>query len=162
MSESQDPRKTITEELVPTGFHRARKKAESYLQDKNKAANLLRKAKAKAAQKQGALAGVWEDLQTMFRMLKTWISGDYSGASWRTILLVVTAILYFVMPFDVIPDFIAALGFFDDAAVIAYIVSILKEELMAFSAWELLRREDQSSQDAQTHIEHHQLDEQDE
>ena len=148
MNESQDPRKTKTEELVPTGFHGARKKAESYLQDKDKAADLLHKARLKAAQMPGALADVWEDLQTLFRMLKTWISGDYPGASWQTILLVVTAILYFVMPLDVIPDFIAALGFLDDAVVIAYIVSNIKEELLAFTEWEILVREDQSSLDA--------------
>lgn len=141
MNDSQDPGKTRTEELVPTGFHGARKKAESYLQDKDKAADLLRKAREKAAQMPGALAGVWEDLQTLIRMLKTWLSGDYSGASWQTILLVVTAILYFVMPFDVIPDFIAALGFFDDAAIIAYIVSSIKEELLAFTEWETLDKE---------------------
>lgn len=141
MNDSQDPGKTRTEELVPTGFHGARKKAESYLQDKDKAADLLRKAREKAAQMPGALAGVWEDLQTLIRMLKTWLSGDYSGASWQTILLVVTAILYFVMPFDVIPDFIAALGFFDDAAIIAYIVSTIKEELLAFTEWETLDKE---------------------
>ena len=152
MNESQDPRETKTEELVPTGFHGARKKAESYLQDKDKATDLLRKARLKAAQMPGALAGVWEDLQTLFRMLKTWISGDYPGASWQTILLVVTAILYFVMPLDVIPDFIAALGFLDDAAVIAYIVSNIKEELLAFTEWEILVREGQSSQDVPLYI----------
>jgi uncharacterized membrane protein YkvA (DUF1232 family) len=152
MNESQDPGKTNSEELVPTGFHGARKKAESYLQDKDKAADLLRKARQKASQMPGALAGVWEDLQTLFRMLKTWISGEYPGASWQTILLVVTAILYFVMPLDVIPDFIVALGFLDDAAVIAYIVSNIKEELLAFTEWENLVREDQSSLDPPLHI----------
>lgn len=162
MSDSQDPGKTKSEELVPTGFYRAREKAESYLQDKDKAADLLRKARRKAVKMPGALAGVWEDLLTLFRMLKTWISGDYPGASWQTILLVVTAILYFVMPLDVIPDFIAVLGFFDDAAVIAYIVSNIKEELVAFVEWEVLVREDQSTKNAQIHIEHQSLDEKEE
>jgi uncharacterized membrane protein YkvA (DUF1232 family) len=154
LNKPRESRKTETEELVPTGFHGARKKAESYLQDKEKAADLLRKARLKASRMPGALAGVWEDLQTLFRMLKTWISGDYPGASWQTILLVVTAILYFVMPLDVIPDFIAALGFLDDAAVIAYIINSIKEELVTFKEWEILARQDQSMLDPPLHEEH--------
>ena len=123
-------------EQVPAGFRRAMKKAEVYLNDKEKAAELLRKAREKALEKQGALAGVWQDLLTLFRLLKTWITGEYEGVTWQSILLVITAVLYFVMPFDVIPDFIAVFGFFDDAAIIAYIVSRLRQELDTFTEWE--------------------------
>ncbi len=35
------------------------------------------------------------------------------------------ALAYFVLPFDVIPDFLAGVGFTDDAAVIAMAISIV-------------------------------------
>ena len=35
------------------------------------------------------------------------------------------ALAYFVMPFDVIPDFVAGIGFTDDAAVIALALSMV-------------------------------------
>jgi len=161
MHKSQDPGKSKPEELVPTGFHRAKKNAQAYLRDKGKAADLLRKAKKKAAHKQAALVGVWEDLQALLRMLKSWISGEYQGASWQTILLVLTAVLYFVMPLDVIPDFITGLGFFDDAAIIAFIVSSIREELVTYIEWEALQRKDQIPGNTQVQNGDQEADEQD-
>lgn len=39
------------------------------------------------------------------------------------------ALAYFVMPFDAIPDFIAGLGFTDDAAVLAMAISIVSRHI---------------------------------
>jgi len=127
---------------APAGFRRAKRKAQFYLENRDKAAELLQKASQKAMQKKAALEGVWEDLMALFRLLKAWISGDYKGVSWQTILLVLTAVLYFVVPVDVIPDFIIMLGFFDDAAIIAYVIHSIKEELDSFLQWEVEADED--------------------
>lgn len=39
------------------------------------------------------------------------------------------ALAYFVMPFDVIPDFIAGIGFTDDAAVLAMAIGIVSRHI---------------------------------
>jgi len=39
------------------------------------------------------------------------------------------ALAYFVMPFDVIPDFLAGVGFTDDAAVIALALSMVSRNI---------------------------------
>ena len=39
------------------------------------------------------------------------------------------ALAYFVMPFDVIPDFLAGIGFTDDAAVIALALSLVAKNI---------------------------------
>ncbi len=39
------------------------------------------------------------------------------------------ALAYFVMPFDVIPDFVAGLGFTDDAAVMAMAIGLVARHI---------------------------------
>jgi uncharacterized membrane protein YkvA (DUF1232 family) len=39
--------------------------------------------------------------------------------------VLIAALAYFVMPFDVIPDFIAGIGFTDDAAVLATAIGLV-------------------------------------
>jgi uncharacterized membrane protein YkvA (DUF1232 family) len=39
------------------------------------------------------------------------------------------ALAYFVMPFDVVPDFIAGLGFTDDAAVLAMAIGLVAKHM---------------------------------
>jgi uncharacterized membrane protein YkvA (DUF1232 family) len=47
------------------------------------------------------------------------------------------AIVYFVNPFDAIPDFIPVIGYLDDAAVIGWVMKTLKDEIERFRAWEV-------------------------
>lgn len=71
----------------------------------------------------------------MLHLVQAWARGDYSGVSKANLVLIVGAVVYFLMPTDLIPDFIAGLGFVDDAAVIAWVVGTVSDELAKFSAW---------------------------
>ena len=44
--------------------------------------------------------------------------------------------LYLISPLDVIPDFIPVVGYADDAAVIAWVLTSLAEDLKNFKSWE--------------------------
>jgi len=58
-------------------------------------------------------------------------------------VLVTVGILYFVMPIDLIPDFIPVVGFVDDAGVIWAVVKQIKTDLDNFLAWEITQAEDE-------------------
>ena len=63
------------------------------------------------------------------------ITGKYRAFSNASLLLIVFALLYFVTPTDVIPDFIPALGFTDDASVLYLIYRKLSKDIDQFLQW---------------------------
>jgi len=62
--------------------------------------------------------------------------GEYEGISRQTLVAVTAALLYFVVPFDVIPDFLLGWGFVDDAAVVGYVMTMLAAEMDTFRRWQ--------------------------
>ena len=72
----------------------------------------------------------------MVRLLKAWRRGDYPVVPWRTIILAIATLIYFVDPFDLIPDFVPVIGYLDDATVIAFVVESIRRDLDKFLAWE--------------------------
>ena len=120
----------------PRGFAQAQSQAESAARDKNKTKQLLHDALNKAYRNRAQLKSVWEDLMAVCRMLKAWSKGDYQSVPWKTIVLSLATIIYFLNPFDVAPDFIPGIGYLDDAMVLGFVVNSIKKELDKFLRWE--------------------------
>jgi uncharacterized membrane protein YkvA (DUF1232 family) len=120
----------------PRGFAQAQNQAESAARDKNKTKQLLHDALNKAYRNRAQLKSVWEDLMTVCRMLKAWSKGEYQSVPWKTIVLSLATIIYFLNPFDVAPDFIPGIGYLDDAVVLGFVVNSIKKELDKFLHWE--------------------------
>ena len=83
----------------------------------------------------GPLTPIKRDLQTLLRLMRAYGEGRYRQVSGKNLVLAGLGIIYLVSPLDVIPDFLPG-GFFDDAAVIGFIVKKIRTELVAFEIWE--------------------------
>ena len=81
------------------------------------------------------LTAVLDELRAMLGLLKAWATGTYQGPSKSNLVLMAGAVVYFLMPTDLIPDFIFGAGYIDDATVIAWVVTTAKEELAKFKRW---------------------------
>jgi uncharacterized membrane protein YkvA (DUF1232 family) len=115
-------------------------RAAQYAKNPDKLKDLTRKAKerAESAGSGGALNGLWESLMALLRLIRAYAKGEYREVPWQSLVLIVAAILYFLTPIDVIPDFIVGVGYLDDAAVIAWVVNTVKSVLDDFLRWETL------------------------
>ncbi|MFK7951653.1 MAG: YkvA family protein [Ekhidna sp.] len=76
-------------------------------------------------------------LDLLLRMAKAHIAGEFKAFSWKTILLIIFGLLYFIAPLDVIPDFLPALGYSDDVSIVYFIFQKLSEDIERFSEWEI-------------------------
>ena len=105
---------------------------------------LLRVATAtfqKAKEHRPALSGLWDDLMALARLVTAWSRREYTAVPWRSILMAVGALLYFIDPFDAIPDVIPGIGYLDDASVVAVVAGALKTDIERFVRWEQGRKE---------------------
>jgi uncharacterized membrane protein YkvA (DUF1232 family) len=109
--------------------------AGSYLRDPQRRDSLLVSVKDYARNKKHFIQDFKSDLLTLVQLLRDWSKGIYPDVPPKTILLVVAALLYFLSPVDTIPDFLGAIGFTDDAAVILFVLNTLRNEIGVYKNW---------------------------
>ena len=118
-------------------FEQAAIRAESYLRHKEKLLWLLEKATRKSEQYYEFLLAPWESLQAFFRLLRAHVAGNFRAPS-GSIRMVAAAVIYFVSPFDLIPDSIPVLGLVDDTSVLAFVARSNLTLISKFRNWETL------------------------
>jgi len=99
--------------------------------------DLVSQAQGKfSAGRGGKLGEMIESVSAAFRLVKAYAAGTYREISLESLGLIVASIIYFVMPLDVLPDFILGLGLTDDAALFAWTLRAVASDLERFMQWE--------------------------
>lgn len=70
------------------------------------------------------------------RLIKAYALGQYREVPWKTLLLIVAAVIYFVNPLDLVPDIIPLTGLTDDFAVLIWVYNSVSNEIQKFLEWE--------------------------
>ena len=115
------------------------KKAEALSASDGKVSQLLDEFFLMVGKSTEKLYKIQDSVVTLGRLLRAWVKGDYKNISTSSIIAAVAAIIYFVNPLDLIPDFIPIIGQIDDILVLGYFVKILNKEIEKFMAWEAAR-----------------------
>ncbi len=65
-------------------------------------------------------------------LIKAYVSGTYKKLPAITLVKIVAVLIYFISPFDFIPDVLPLVGFTDDLAVVLWVGKSIKKELDEF------------------------------
>lgn len=129
-----------SESVLQSGVQEAAK----VIEDKNKLEDLLEnvKEKMKVIPKVG---GMLTYLPTMFKLVTSYVKGEYTDIPKGKLTLIVSAMIYVVSPIDIIPDTIPVIGWLDDMGVIAACVKFAGGELDKYMLWRDAHKQTQNT-----------------
>ncbi len=76
----------------------------------------------------------------LISMVRSYWKKDYTRVPRRTMLAIVSALIYFLSPIDVIPDWIPVLGQVDDALVVATCWKLVNKDVEDYRQWQKERK----------------------
>ncbi len=118
-------------------FSEAKATAFKLAKSPDKLRELVERAHKKAMDsKKESIGEVFDSLMICFRLLTSYTKGDYRDIPWKSLISIVGSVVYFVMPADLIPDFILTVGLLDDAALITWTVNSIRKDIEHFLDWE--------------------------
>jgi len=125
-------------ERIEAEFAQAVKTARAYVGNPERLQALFADAAKEAAtMPKEPFQETWPYFQAMLRLIRAYSNGVYRDVPDSTLVVIIAAIIYVVNPLDVIPDALPALGFLDDATVLALAVRRSRPALDDFMTWEI-------------------------
>lgn len=104
------------------------------LEDEDKVERLLQRleVKLKSIPKIG---GALSEVPIMASLVRSYIRKEYPDLPIGTVVAIISALLYFVSPIDIIPDTIPGLGHVDDALVVAVCLKLVDSDIQEYVKW---------------------------
>jgi uncharacterized membrane protein YkvA (DUF1232 family) len=134
--------------LKSKSFQNALRKATGIASNPNKISDLISSVSEKLSdmdENKKRVSGFFDKVKTLLRMLRSYINGDYREIPWKSLLMIIGSLIYFMMPIDLIPDFIPVTGLADDISIILLVFHSINSDIEAFLEYE--RSTDFSSSD---------------
>ncbi len=115
---------------------RAQKTARRVLVDQDYGGAVLEQAHRKALRNKVHLKKTVADFHVLHRLIRATLNGSYPFFSKKKLVLAFGVLIYFLNPFDAIPDFILPGGLVDDSLLFLWLAQNLRSELNAFLRFE--------------------------
>lgn len=133
------PSQPADSDINPVGsrsFREATAEATTYKNEPGRLHQLATQASRKTASPLRDFTETWSDLSAMIRLIRAYAAGEYRDLRWGNLATIIGAIIYFVSPIDLVPDYIPFLGYLDDAFVVGIALKSVRRSLDAFLTWE--------------------------
>lgn len=120
-------------------FDQAKTRASNILGNREKLEEVLNASKTRLEEinlDNTKLSKLGHNLRVFLKMIQAYAKGYYRDAPWKSMVAIVAGIIYFLMPIDLIPDFIPFTGFIDDFTVIMLISNAFHQDIEQFEIWD--------------------------
>lgn len=126
--------KKITEKEAFKELKKGYRKAEELLEDSDKLERFLQRLekKLKTIPVAGDKLAV---LPIMASLVRNYSKKEYTDIPIGSIIAIISALIYFVSPVDIVPDSIPVIGYFDDAAVVAACWKLVDSDIEEYENW---------------------------
>ena len=126
----------IDEKDVKKQFEVGKKKAEKLLKDEDKLEKLLQKIKNKL-KVLPIIGNTFSLVPAMISLVRSYIKKEYTEIPLGSILGIISAIIYIVSPFDLVPDILpAGTGYIDDAAILILCLKAgAEDDIKEYQIW---------------------------
>jgi curved DNA-binding protein CbpA len=91
--------------------------------------------KDKIAKAYPALKSALKNVRVLYSLFKDAVNGKYKLPP-ASVAMIGGGLLYFILPADLIPDFIPVIGYLDDLAVLTTIMNTLNKEIGEYRIWQ--------------------------
>jgi len=120
-------------------FQKAMQEASGIASSPDKMSNLMDSVTKKMADtdmRNRVIKDFFYKIRTLVRMLRAYVQGYYRELPWKSLLMIIGGLLYFLMPIDIIPDFIPATGLADDITIIFLVFKTINKDIQDFIDYE--------------------------
>lgn len=125
---------TITEEQAHDILQKNIGESQEILHNEDKLERLLQRLEKKL--KIVPVVGTTlAEIPMLASLIKSYVQKEYTDIPIGTILAIISALVYFVSPIDVIPDSIPGAGYIDDGVVIAVCLKMVDSDLQEYRIW---------------------------
>ena len=117
-------------------FNIAKNRAKYIFRDKQKLIRLLLGVARKISTNNVEFKGIRTKLKVILRMVRAYAVGKYKLIPWKSIILLTAVLIYFLMPLDLMPDFIPVTGYIVDFSLLLWVYNHLQDDINTFVWWE--------------------------
>lgn len=124
----------MDEQAAKIELEKGYEKAEEFLKDEDKMERFLQRLekKLKIIPVAGEKLAV---VPIMASLIRSYWKKEYTDIPIGSIIAILSALIYFVSPIDIVPDSVPVLGYFDDAAVVAACWKMVESDVSEYQKW---------------------------
>ena len=130
----QKAKKLEDEKIVIQQLDKNKGEAEKLLQDRDKMEHFLARLETKLSLI--PVAGNYlSDIPVLISLVRAYVDKTYVEIPIGSILAIISALIYFLSPVDLIPDIIPGLGYLDDVAVLGVAFKLVHDDVAEYKKW---------------------------